>query len=51
MRYVPRRNHKPYTKSQTLTEIAENTGLSKTDIGKVVEELSLRIERHIKEGS
>ena len=39
-----------YTKTQTLAEIAENTGLSKKDVANVVEELSLLIQRHIKKG-
>jgi len=38
----------PYTKTQTLAEIAENTGLTKRDVANVVEELSNVIERHIK---
>ena len=38
----------PYTKTQTLSEVAENTGLSKRDVASVVEELSNVIERHIK---
>ncbi len=37
-----------YTKTQTLSEIAENTGLTKKDVANVVEELSTLIERHIK---
>ncbi len=37
-----------YTKTQTLSEIAENTGLTKKDVANVVEELSDLIERHIK---
>ncbi len=37
-----------YTKTQILTEIAEATGLSKKDVGNVIEELSGLIERHIK---
>ena len=37
-----------YTKTQTLGEIAENTGLTKKDVANVVEELSSIIERHIK---
>lgn len=36
------------TKSQILTEIAENTELSKKDVATVMEELDLLIERHIK---
>lgn len=38
----------PYTKSQVMNEIAENTGLSKKDVASVVDELSNLIERHIK---
>ena len=38
----------PYTKTQTLSEIATSTGLTKKDISNVVEELSSIIERHIK---
>jgi len=38
----------PYTKTQILTDIAEATGLSKKDVGNVIEELSGLIERHIK---
>ncbi len=38
----------PYTKTQTLIEIATNTGLTKKDVSNVVEELSSIIERHIK---
>ena len=38
----------PYTKTQTLSEIATNTGLTKKDVSNVVEELSSIIERHIK---
>ncbi len=37
-----------FTKTQTLSEIAENTGLTKKDVANVVEELSTIIERHIK---
>ncbi len=38
----------PYTKTQTLSEIATNTGLTKKDVSNVVDELSSIIERHIK---
>ena len=38
----------PYTKTQTLTDIAESTGLTKKDVANVVEALSNVIERHIK---
>ncbi len=37
----------PLNKSQILAEIASSTGLAKRDIGKVVEELSGLIDRHI----
>ena len=36
------------TKSQILTEIAENTEVSKKDVAAVLNELDLIIERHIK---
>ena len=36
------------TKSQMLTEIAENTQVSKKDVAAVLDELDLIIERHIK---
>lgn len=36
------------TKSQILTEIAENTEISKKDVATVLAELDLLIERHIK---
>lgn len=39
---------KPFTKTQLLAEVAENTGLSKKDVSNVLEELSVVIERHIK---
>lgn len=38
----------PYSKSQILTEIAENTGLAKKEVSAVLEELTGLIERHIK---
>jgi len=38
----------PYTKTQTFSEIAETTGLTKKDVANVVEALSGVIERHIK---
>ena len=38
----------PYTKTQTLSEIADNTGLSKKDVSSVIDALSVLIERHIK---
>ncbi|UTW45305.1 HU family DNA-binding protein [bacterium SCSIO 12696] len=37
-----------YTKTQILTEIADNTGLSKKEVGAVLDELGVVIERHIK---
>ncbi|MDE1462364.1 HU family DNA-binding protein [Spartinivicinus poritis] len=37
-----------YTKTQILTELAENTGLTKKDVSAVLDELSDLIERHIK---
>jgi len=37
----------PLNKSQILADIAGSTGLAKRDVGKVVEELSGVIERHI----
>lgn len=40
-----------YTKSQILAEIADNTGLTKRQVGEVLDELSDLIERHVKNGS
>ncbi|MEN9580424.1 MAG: hypothetical protein RJA70_3433, partial [Pseudomonadota bacterium] len=37
-----------FTKSQILAELSEKTGLSKKDVGNVLEELSGLIERHVK---
>jgi len=37
-----------YTKTQILMEIAENTELSKKQVGAVLDELTVLIERHIK---
>jgi len=37
-----------YSKTQILTEIAENTELSKKQVGAVLEELSILVERHVK---
>ena len=37
-----------FTKTQTLSEIADNTGLSKKQVASVIDELSVVIERHIK---
>ena len=39
-----------YTKTAILTEIAENTDLSKKQVSTVLDELSDLIERHIKKG-
>jgi nucleoid DNA-binding protein len=36
------------TKTQVLSEIAENTGLSKKEVASVFEELSVVIDRHIR---
>ena len=40
-----------YSKTQMLTEIAQNTGLSRTQVSSVFEELSVLVERHIKKRS
>ena len=40
-----------YSKSQLLGEIANNTDLSKKQVGEVMDELSALIERHVKKGS
>ncbi len=37
-----------FTKTQTLTEIADNTGLTKKQVSSVLDELGIVIERHIK---
>lgn len=37
-----------YNKTQILSEIAENTGLTKKEVGAVMDELSDLIERHVK---
>jgi nucleoid DNA-binding protein len=37
-----------YTKTQILTELAENTELSKKQVGAVMDELAILIERHVK---
>lgn len=37
-----------FTKSELLTSIADNTGLSRKDVGNVLEELTNAIARHIK---
>lgn len=39
-----------YTKSAILAEIAENTDLSKKQVGVVFDELADLIERHVKKG-
>jgi len=39
---------KKYTKTEILNEIAENTDLTKKQVGAVLEELSVLIERHVK---
>lgn len=39
---------KRYTKMQILTELAAGTGLSKQQVGAVLEELGVLIERHVK---
>lgn len=36
------------TKTQMVTEIAENTGLNRKEVNTVLEELGIMIERHIK---
>lgn len=38
----------PYSKSQILAEVAENTGLAKKEVSAVLDELTMLIERHIK---
>ncbi|HHM06229.1 MAG TPA: DNA-binding protein [Gammaproteobacteria bacterium] len=37
-----------FTKTELLATIAENTGLTKKDVAKVLDELAVVIERHIK---
>lgn len=39
-----------YTKSSILSEIADNTDLSKKQVGAVFDELSILIQRHVKKG-
>ena len=39
-----------YTKGSILSEIANNTDLSKKQVGAVFDELSTLIERHVKKG-
>ena len=38
----------PYTKSQLLSAVAEQTGLSKKDVAAVLDEVSSVISRHLK---
>jgi len=38
----------PFTKSELLTSISESTGLSRKDVGNVIDELSNAIARHVK---
>lgn len=38
----------PFTKSELLTSIAESTGLSRKDVGNVIDELTNAIARHVK---
>ena len=38
----------PMTKTALLTEIAENSGLSKKEVQAVLDELAVAIERHVK---
>jgi len=40
-----------YSKTQLLSEIAENADLSRKQVGTVIDELSDLIERHIKKGA
>lgn len=40
-----------YSKTQLLSEIADNTELSRKQVGSVIDELTDLIERHIKKGS
>ena len=37
-----------YSKTQMISEIADNTGLTKKEVGAVFEELSELVERHVK---
>ena len=39
---------KPFTKTQLISSLAENTGLAKKDVSAVLDELAGVIERHIK---
>ena len=38
----------PYTKTQLLNTLAENTGLARKEVASVLDELSVLIERHVK---
>lgn len=38
----------PYTKSQLLAALAENTGLTRRDVSTVLDELGVVINRHLK---
>ncbi len=40
----------PYTRSSMLTHIADNTGLTKKQVGTVMDELKNVIEGHVKNG-
>ena len=40
-----------WNKAQIISEVAENTGLSKRDVGNVLDELGTAIHRHIKADS
>ena len=42
---------KPMTKSQIFAEIADNTGLTRKEVGSVFDELSDIIERHMRKRS
>lgn len=42
---------KPMTKSGILEELAANSDLTKKQVGKVLDELAVVIERHVKKGS
>ncbi|MFP3911310.1 MAG: HU family DNA-binding protein [Desulfobacteraceae bacterium] len=41
----------PMTKAAMIEEIAQNTGLNKTEVSAVFDELAVLIERHIKKRS
>lgn len=40
-----------YTKAQILSEISDNTGLTRNDVKRVFDELEVLVERHIKKRS